>query len=200
MEFYAIMTDEITTKNKIIEKKIHKCTSKFPNYILDFLSNFDIRIILCDIKDAYGVLGKGSYIACSRYGLDTYLISIDNNSITGIDFVLCHEIGHFIDDIIGCIINEKEINLENTRKYKISYTQKDYQEAVANEHDFFVQCKRSGNEEFDKHDYAEIFADSFAELILERKTCSLLNTKRCILKHTKTIMENYKKKDKVAIS
>lgn len=200
MEFYAIMTDGTSAKNKIIERKIRNCISKFPTYINEFLMYFDIRIVLCNIKDTYGVSGKGSYVAHSSYGMNSYLISIDNTSIMGIENVLCHEIGHFIDDVVGCIINGKEITQENTKKYKISYTQKEYQDAVSCEHDFFVQCKRSGNEEMDKRDYSEVFADCFAEMILGRKTHSLLNTKRIILKYTKPIIENYQFDKKVAIS
>lgn len=200
MEFYAIMTDGTSAKNKIIERKIRACISKFLSYINDFLMYFDIRIAICNIKDTYGVNGKGSYVAHSAYGMNSYLISIDNTSIVGVESVLCHEIGHFIDDIIGCIINQKEIKQENAKKYKISHTQAEYQETVACEHDFFVQCQRSGNEEMDKHDYSEIFADCFAEMILGRKTHSLLNTKRIILKYTKPIMENYNKENKIAIS
>ena len=99
----------------------------------------------------------------------------------------------------SCIYNEKAITHDNTKKYKFSFTNIEYQEAVRLEHDFFVQYERSPDEKMDKHDYAEIFADSYAELLLGVRCHSLLNTKRIITKYTKPIIENYVNDKKIAI-
>lgn len=152
----TIINDRKTFYSKMQEKALKNTLNRYSKRVHEILNNFNIEIIIKPVFTKSGTHVKGSYIMEK----EIVQICIDSKcNIENTKFVLGHEIGHLIDEYLGCIVSNKPFN-ESTRKhYKLSKIDSNFKDAALIEDDLYM------NGENEEYRLAEYFADCFSDLI-----------------------------------
>lgn len=194
---YIIKLECNNRKSRKIEKKIKKSISKLGCYIFNLLKDIDICINICDILYHTNIQSTGCYFLNEHNGKVFANIYIDSKTKHNIKNTFYHEIGHLIDDIVGCLENKVSFTKENAKIYKFSQTNNDFIFFNKIENDFFTQIKRNDFDDFTFFDLRESFANSFADMVIGKRNMSMVNIKHIIYqvveKHSNKCKMGYNK-------
>lgn len=179
---YAIHLERYNKKSKKIEKILNKSISNISNYIYNLIKDFEFHITICNIKLNTNVYGKGCYFLTEENNKTIVNIYIDNKFNHMVKYTFYHEIGHLVDDILGCIKHNVLFTKENANKYHFSQIDEDFIFFNKTENDFFTQIKRNDIDDLTYQDLRESFADCIAEMMIGIKMFYMNNTKSVIYK------------------
>lgn len=186
-----IINKSTTHKGKIIEKIINKHITELPTYILDILKEYKTNIIIGNLKNELKY--KFNYEGCYEMRFEknekiAYVYINDSNPLRKIKLIFGHEIGHLLDEVIGCKKNNVDITKENIKIFSLSTTNDKIRTFIRKESDFFTQITPSKDEKFkllEEYDIEEEFANCVAEILANKRRLKMLATKQVILENVK---------------
>lgn len=177
----VVYTDDLNFGTYITAKIVEQCIAKFPKFLWNILMKFRVRIYITDVFQSTGVHGLGCYyLERTKDKVEEVAILIDKKTYGKAKFVFYHEIGHLLDDLLGCYKAKVPFTRQNRSIYRFSKTSAEFHYSNLSENDFFTQIKRTSYDEMFYEDMRESFAECFAELMIGKRCLKMKRTKDVI--------------------
>lgn len=159
-------------KSKKICKTLQEFLLKLPLEIKNILNRYNTLITITNIKNdlQYETECVGCYLMeFNKNKPIAHIYISETNDINKVANVLSHEIGHLLDQVLGCFYNKVNISKENIKNFPLSLTHDEIVLFIKKESDFFTQIKRTISTEIDllieKYDLQEEFANCVAQVL-----------------------------------
>ena len=156
---------------------VQKAINKLPKFLLNILTGFRIRVYVTNVFQMTGIRCLGCYyVTESENEKKEISILIDKKTCLNAKYIFYHEVGHFLDELLGCYKAKVPFIEKNRSIYRFSRTDSTFHHANLHEKYYFIQTERS-NEKNDMfyYDMMESFADCFAEIMMNKR-CFKMNT------------------------
>lgn len=177
----VVYTDDLTLQTYITTKIVERCIEKLPKFLWNILMKFRVRIYITDVFEMTGIHGLGCYyLDKTQNGVEEIAILIEKKTCNKAKSIFYHEIGHFLDDLLGCYKANVPFTKENRATYRFSKNDECFHYSNFSENDFFTQIKRNTNDEMFFEDMRESFAECFAEIMMNKRCLKMKATKNVI--------------------
>lgn len=181
-----IENKSIKYKSKIIQKIIKNFINELPLEIKNILNKYETKITITNIRSELNY--QSEYPGCYLMEFDNnkpiaHIYISEKNNISDIKNILSHEIGHLLDQVLGCFYNNVNVSSENIRLYPLSLTHEEIRFFIKKESDFFSYRKESVTEiDFilEKYDLQEEFANCVAQVLTSKSKSKFPVTKNTI--------------------
>lgn len=182
----VIYTDDLSIHTCITKGIVQKAINKLPKFLSNILMKFRVRVYVTDVFKMTGIHGLGCYyFNKAKYGEEVAIL-IDKKTYSNARYVFYHEVGHFLDDLLGCYKEKVSFTKKNRSMYRFSKTNEYFHNLNLFENDFFIQIKRSNQKnEIFYEDMRESFAESFAEIMTGKRSFKMKRIKDFIVSELK---------------